>query len=117
MKGEFDDLLKWLFKENLQIKLVNKDHSKDDKTSVVHFSDTSSVGNRVTTGDRSTNTFGIAKFIFHESIPNYIQNDSLKFPISMENNNLFISIVVTYIQYNIVCECNIAIANVKLRAP
>ena len=85
MKGEFDDQLKWPFKESLQIKLVNKDHSKDDKVSFVHFSDTSSAGNRLTTGIRCANTFGIAKFISHESIPNFIQNDSLKFQVSMEN--------------------------------
>jgi hypothetical protein len=85
MKGEFDDQLKWPFKVSLQIKLANKDHSKDSKISVVHFSDTSSAGNKVTTGDRSTNTFGIAKFLSHESVPNFIQNDSLKFQVSMEN--------------------------------
>ena len=85
MKGEFDDQLKWPFTESLQIKLLNKDHSKDDRVTVVHFSNSTSAGSRVTMEDRSTNSYGIAKFISHESIQNYLQNDSLKLQVSMEN--------------------------------
>ena len=85
MKGEFDDQLKWPFKESLQIKLMNKDHSKDGRVAVVHFGSSTSAGSKVTMRERSTNAYGIAEFISHEFIQNYLQNDSLKFYVSMEN--------------------------------
>ncbi len=87
MRGEFDDQLKWPFTESLWIKLLNKDQSKGDRMAVVDFSETTNTGNRVTVGDISTNGYGISKFISHESIQNYLLNDSLKLQVSMENNN------------------------------
>lgn len=85
MRGEFDDQLKWPFTERLRIKLLSKDQSKDDRVAVVDFSETTNTGNRVTVGDVATNGYSISKFIPHEAIQNYLQNDSLKLQVSMEN--------------------------------
>ena len=89
MRGEYDSRLVWPFKGDITIQLVN--HKDGHLERNVPFND-AAVANgssdRVTSGDRATNSSGYQVFISHTEVESststrrYIDNNSLTFRIT-----------------------------------
>ena len=78
MRGEFDDQLKWPFRGNISIRLVNQEEDKDNIVKIVKF--TESVPQiycqRVTTDEPSPG-HGHRQFLPLTRLqPKYLKNDS-----------------------------------------
>ena len=90
MRGEFDSHLKWPFRGNVTIQLVNQLEDKEHRTQTYEYTDTTPDGcaARVTDGERSLDVWGKHKFILHSklglSVANnrqYLKDDCLIFRI------------------------------------
>ena len=94
MKGEFDSHLKWPFKGEITVRLVNqKERGRDHEGKAVELSDAtregySNVFCRCKEGDRSKGGWGNAQFISHDDLykpeegKEYLMNDTLKFRVT-----------------------------------
>ena len=83
MQGEFDDQLKWPFRGDITIQLVNQ---KKDRDHVIKTFYSSSAGERacerVMITERINNGWGIGQFLPHAQLqPKYLKNDCIKFYI------------------------------------
>ena len=78
MKGEYDESLKWPFRGDVTIQLLNQT-SMEHLTVTIHFNDSASAStSRVTIGERAKTGRGFPCFISHVDLqPNYLKNDSL----------------------------------------
>ena len=82
MKGKFDKQLKWPFRGNVEIQLLNQDKDEGHFKMMVDFRDGIEAGNRVTEGEKATTKLGIRDFICHSDLrPKYLKNDCIKFRI------------------------------------
>ena len=87
-RGEYDDQLKWPFRGDITIQLLNQSSDEGHRERFVHFDDT--VGNeyagRVVGKERATQGWGQQKFTAHTELntenKEYLKNDCLKFRIS-----------------------------------
>ena len=85
MKGEFDEELKWPFRANIIIEVLNQERDEGHYTKVVSFDDSTSddKSGRVTEGEMSESGRGAATFISHARLlSKYLKNDSLKMHIT-----------------------------------
>ncbi|CAI8027873.1 TNF receptor-associated factor 6 [Geodia barretti] len=92
MKGEFDSHLKWPFKGEMTVELVNqKEGGEKYEQKPVEHCDPIEHDNpfqRVTEGDRSKKGWGLAEFISHSDLYNpeegkeYLVNDTLIFRVT-----------------------------------
>ena len=85
IKGEFDEELKWPFRANIIIEVLNQERDEDHYTKVVSFDDSTSddKSGRVTEGEMSESGRGAAVFISHARLlSKYLKNDSLKIRIT-----------------------------------
>ena len=84
-KGEYDKDLKWPFRGEITIWLMNQeDGSHDYHTHTVRFTDKTPDGAaaRVTQGTRASNCVGTSTFITHRDLqPNYLKHNTLHFRI------------------------------------
>ena len=89
MKGEFDSHLKWPFKGEITVELVNqKEGGKNYERKPVKHTDSEqrdSYFQRVTKGERATGGWGLPQFIYHADLykpekgKEYLLNDTLIF--------------------------------------
>ena len=82
MRGEYDSILKWPFRGNITIQLVNHSNDRDHHQQTVHFNDTAifrGAGKRVTSGERDSG-WGIRQFLF--IFNPYIDNDCMTFRVT-----------------------------------
>ena len=83
MKGEFDDQLKWPFRGQITVQIVNQE-GKKHYTETIHFTDkTPDIhADRVTQGERN-NGWGFSKFISHEDLESkHLKHDNLCFRVT-----------------------------------
>ena len=81
MKGEYDDSLKWPFRGDITIQLLNQ-IGDDDRHHVntVHIIGDTNISQRVLKRERSAGGFGIYGFIPHRDLtPRYLKDDCLMF--------------------------------------
>jgi hypothetical protein len=81
MRGEFDDQLKWPYRGEVTVKLVNQDEDKDHVVKTVHFTTSLSDKscNRVIAGDRASSGPGYSRFLCLTRLrPKYLKNDCIK---------------------------------------
>ena len=91
MRGEFDDDLKWPFRRDIAVQLLNQLGEGEDHVRVISFAERKpddSAG-RVIAGDRGESGWGIPKFVSHsilreppKTTPRYLMNDCLCFRVS-----------------------------------
>ena len=88
MQGEYDDQLKWPFRGNITIQLLNLSSDEEHCKRTIHFHDTAddAYAGRVVGQERATEGWGTHKFIAHDKLNSenkeYRKNDCLKFRIS-----------------------------------
>ena len=88
MRGEFDDQLKWPFRGDITIQLLNQNGERVHCTKTVSFNDRApaGVGSRVsqgTVGVASGSGLGFPKFVSHNDLrPKLLKNDCLRFRIA-----------------------------------
>ena len=89
MKGEFDSHLKWPFRGEITVELVNQTSSQRNKTGSIKISDSNDeIFKRVTEGDKAATGRGMPEFISHSDLYNpeegkeYLVNDTLIFRIT-----------------------------------
>ena len=76
-RGEYDDLLKWPFRGNISIKLVNQEEDKDHTVEKIRFTKPI-YGRRVMT-DKPSGGYGCGQFLpFTKLQPKYLKNDCIK---------------------------------------
>ena len=83
MRGEFDDQLKWPFRGDITVQLVDQEEDKDH-IKVVPFNDLTSDKNtkRVTKGERNCLGLGLAKLLLLSDLqPKYLKNNCIKLRI------------------------------------
>ena len=81
MRVEFDDQLKWPFRGNITVKLLNQDEDKGHVIKTAHFIRTTpeEACKRVTTEERPGSGRGYSRFLpFTELQPNYLKNHCIK---------------------------------------
>ena len=81
MPGDYDDTLKWPFRGEITIQLLNQLGGHGHLIRAIPVTDSSADGfcNRVVAGERSPSGWGTSDFISHTSLlPTYLQNDCLK---------------------------------------
>jgi hypothetical protein len=81
MRGEFDDQLKWPYRGEVTVKLVNQEEDKDHVVKTVHFTTSLSDKscNRVIAGDRASSGPGYSRFLSLTRLrPKYLKNDCIK---------------------------------------
>ena len=83
MRGEFDDQLKWPFRGDVTVQLLNQEEDGCHVVKVIPFKDHHfNEGNRVTVGERSVSGWGYNDFLpLAELEPRYLKNDCIKFCI------------------------------------
>ena len=91
MRGEFDDHLKWPFRRDIAVQLLNQLGEGEDHALVIPFTERTpddSAG-RVIAGDRGESGCGIPKFVSHsilreppKTTRRYLMNDCLCFRVS-----------------------------------
>jgi TNF receptor-associated factor 4 len=87
MRGEFDFHLKWPFKGDIFVRLLNQNDTKKYFQAEIRFTETVIVkggGKQVTDANMasSISAFGLCEFISHAQLsPNYLKNDILYFEI------------------------------------
>ena len=91
MRGEYDSRLVWPFRGDITIQLVNHNSDQDHHKRTVHFNDAAvayGAADRVTTGERATNSWGNHQFISHTQVESstdtrrYIDSDCLTFRVT-----------------------------------
>ena len=87
MRGEYDNHLKWPFRGNIAIQLLNQIKDQSHYEYTIHFTDSTPKG-RVTTGKRSAMGWGCHKYISHHALNynktkncQYLKFDCLHFRI------------------------------------
>jgi TNF receptor-associated factor 4 len=81
MRGEFDDQLKWPYRGEVTVKLVNQEEDKDHVVKTVHFTTSLSDNscNRVIAGDRASGGPGYSRFLSLIRLrPKYLKNNCIK---------------------------------------
>lgn len=83
MRGEYDECLKWPFRGDITIQLLNQYSNDQHHTVVLSVTDIAGhdVLDRVTQGERGPGGYGFDQFIPHRNLPNYLNNNCLKFCI------------------------------------
>ena len=90
MRGENDSTLKWPFRGDITIQLVNHSNDQDHREWTVHFSDDAvafGATKRVTKEERLSKSWGIPQFISHTDVESsnvtrqYIFKDCLTFRV------------------------------------
>ena len=78
MKGDYDDQLKWPFRGDITIQILNQTGNDEGHcTNIVHVTDHKEFGEKVVVGDRSEG-LGYHNFLPHTRlIPHYLKNDCL----------------------------------------
>ncbi len=93
MHGEFDNHLKWPFRGNVTIQLLNQREDNKHHTRTAHFNEEEPKkwNSRVTSGDRAASGWGRAMFITHSDLGytaatncQYVMNDCLYFRVKVE---------------------------------
>ena len=91
MRGEYDNMLKWPFRGDITIQLVNHNNGRDHHEKTVNFSFSSvlfDAGERVTSREIAGAGRGIDQFITHTKVESstetrrYIDNDCLTFRVT-----------------------------------
>ena len=89
MKGEFDSHLKWPFKGEITVELVNqKDGGENHIKKPLEHNDPDEYFQRVTDGDKAETGLGLEEFIAHtdlykpEEDKEYLLNDTLIFKVT-----------------------------------
>ena len=98
MWGEFDDLLKWPFRGDITVQMINQLQDKEHHTEIMDFSqadeasDALSIG-RVTTGEVAKDGYGEDKFFPHSELGHdqaknrqFLKDDCLHFRITQVTN-------------------------------
>ena len=83
-RGEFDDDLKWPFRGDIEVSLIDQDEKRCCSRTIRFTDDTpdNSAG-RVTGGNRAKGERGFGDFISHNDLqPNYLKNNCLMFQIT-----------------------------------
>ena len=81
MKGEYDDSLKWPFRGDITLQLLNQ-VGDDDRHHVntVHVTNDTNISKRVLEGEQSAQGRGYSTFIPHRDLtPHYLKDDCLMF--------------------------------------
>ena len=81
MPGDYDEILKWPFRGNIIIQLLNQLGDREHLVITIPVTDRSDdkFCSRVMLGERSPNGWGLSNFICHSDLlPTYLQNDCLK---------------------------------------
>ena len=87
-RGEYDDQLKWPFRGDITMQLLNQSSDEGHWEETAHFNDTVSGrhASRVVGQERATSGWGHTRFIGHNKLntesEEYLKNDCLKFRIS-----------------------------------
>ena len=84
MRGEFDDNLKWPFRGEVTIRLLNQD--EDGKKEEEHCVKTATLdgqskGRRVTRRNQAESGYGTPDFVPIVEVPRYLKNDTLAFEV------------------------------------
>lgn len=74
MRGEYDDCLKWPFRGNVTIQLLNQNNRHHSMILSIIDAAGNDVMNRVTSGERSPDGYGFDQFIHHRDLPSYLNN-------------------------------------------
>ena len=88
MRGEYDDQLKWPFRGDITIQLLNQSRDEGHREMTVPFDDRvgEEVAGRVVGQERATKGWGYKQFIAHTELntekKEYLKNDCLVFQIS-----------------------------------
>ena len=91
MRGEHDDQLKWPFRGDIMIQLVNQMSDLKHSEMTIQYSSAAiadGAAARVTSGERATKSWGIPKFISHDAVESttrttqYLHNDCLKWRVT-----------------------------------
>lgn len=78
MKGEFDDHLKWPFRGEVTVKLLNQKQGRGHHAGTVSFTD-DTPGGRVREGERAKDGWGSSNFISYTDLQaKYLMNDCLR---------------------------------------
>ena len=78
MKGEFDDQLKWPFRGDVTVKLMNQKQDRGHHAGTVSFTD-DTPGSRVMEGERAKDGWGSSNFISYADLQaKYLMNDCLR---------------------------------------
>ena len=81
MKGEYDKWLKWPFRGDFTIQLVNQVHVGDgeDYVSILDVADDDDFGDQVLDGKQPGGGWGFDEYIHHKNLtPHYLKDDCLK---------------------------------------
>ena len=81
MRGEFDDQLKWPFRGNVTISIVNQEEDKNHVVWILRVNDNVPAGttDRVIGIARNPKGCGLFQFLRHTNLqPKYLKNDSIK---------------------------------------
>ena len=81
MQGEFDDQLKWPFRGNITVKLLNQGEDKDHAVKTAHFTRSApeEACKRVMTEERPGSGQGFSRFLpLTELQPKYLRNNCIK---------------------------------------
>ena len=73
-RGEFDDDLKWPFRGDIEVRLIDQD-KKRHYSLTIQFTDdmADDIAGRVTEGNRAKSGWGFGEFISHNDLqPNYL---------------------------------------------
>ena len=82
MQGEFDDQLKWPFRGNITIKLVDQKKDRDHVIETFYSSSAGERCERVMTKERVNNGWGTGRFLSHAELqPKYLKRNCIKFCI------------------------------------
>ena len=85
MRGEYDESLKWPFRGDITIQLLNQVGGDGHHTGVIDVTDRADNGfcQRVVSEELSPGDWGLHKLICHSDLlPNYLKNDCLKLCIN-----------------------------------
>ena len=81
MQGEFDDLLKWPFRGDVAIELVNQEEDQDHIVKTIHFDESkhANATNRVIKGIYAGTAPGHSKFLSHSDLqPKFLKDNCIK---------------------------------------
>ena len=83
-RGEFDDDLKWPFRGDVEVSLIDQDEKRHYSLTIQFIDDTPDVNaGRVTEGSIDGGCMGLVNFISHNDLqPNYLKNNCLMFQIT-----------------------------------
>ena len=87
MRGGYDSALKWPFKGDITMQLVNSSSDQYHHEDTIYFR-SSAAGKRVTSGERAVSGRGINEFISHAMVESftqtrqYLSNDCLTFRVT-----------------------------------